>query len=104
MNAQRDIQRGGKEGGRRDRIGTKGRVYRNSLMIVYASCRYNSTITENGLFTTIQCLPDDGGLIDSHNASVLLAKRGQAYVRRDDQLVGIDNKLRPYHYQTYAGE
>ena len=68
------------------------------------SCRYPSSITENGLFSTIQCLPDVGGLIDSHNASILLARRGMAYVRREDQLIGIDNKLRPYHYQTHAGE
>ena len=68
------------------------------------SFRYHSSITDNGQFTSIQCRADTAGLIESHNVSALLAKRGMAYVQPTDHLVGLDNRFRPYHFQTYAGE
>ena len=65
--------------------------------------RYGSAIESDLVTSSIQCLPPLEGIIDSHNVSVVLANRGMAYVRPEDNLVALDNKLRPYHFQTHAG-
>lgn len=73
------------------------------IVIMYQFFRYNSSITDSGDASTIECLPDLVGIIDSHNATAVLANRGTAYVDPLDHLVALDNRLRPYHFQTHAG-
>ena len=65
--------------------------------------RYRATIDGNGITATIECKPELGGIIDSHNVTVVLGRRGNSMVRLSDNIISLDNKLRPYHFQTHAG-
>lgn len=75
-----------------------------NFMTFWFLLRYGSTIESNLISTSIECLPALDGLIESHNASVVLARRGMAFVSPQANLVALDNSLRPYHFQTHAGE
>ena len=66
--------------------------------------RYGSSIVPGGVESAIECMPEMGAsVIDSHNVTAILGRRGTAYVSLGDHLVGLDNNLRPYHFQTHAG-
>ena len=65
--------------------------------------RYRTTIADNGYLATVECNPELGGVIDSHNVTVVLGRHGNSLVRLQDNIVSLDNKLRPYHFQTHAG-
>lgn len=70
--------------------------------VVCCRHRYSSSIEENGVGASIECKPSMGSLIESHNVTAVLAKRGNVHV--DSILLGIDNKFKPYHFQTHAGD
>ena len=64
--------------------------------------RYGAAIDDDGVKGYIKCLPMDCQ-VASWNVSALLAFSGLSHVPSQDYLLAVDNKLRPYHIQSYAG-
>ncbi len=63
--------------------------------------RYGSTSDTRGLYTSIDCLPVCR--VASMNVTAILARRGNSLAREQDYVCSIDNNLRPYCLQIYAG-
>lgn len=50
----------------------------------------------------VACLTNTTNIIDSMNVSLTLEERGSSFIPLNRYIVGIDNQLRPYSYQTHA--
>ncbi len=78
-------------------------------MVYNKSCffyghRFSATRGTGGKDSTVECQPDLDGIIDSHNVSVILGRSGNSFIDQEANIVSLDNKLRPYHFQTHAGK
>lgn len=68
------------------------------------SCRYGLFLDDKNLRdATVNCLPENSFAIESSNATLILARRGNSHVPLDSELISLDNKLQPYTFQTHAG-
>ena len=65
---------------------------------------YGSTLDEDNLRdATVSCRPENTFAIESSDATVILGRRGNSLIPLDSELLSLDNKLKPYAFQTHAG-
>jgi len=67
------------------------------------SLRYIATYSAISGLSAIECQPNLDGIIDSHNITVVLGAHGNSVIATESNILSLDNKLRPYHFQTHAG-
>jgi len=61
-------------------------------------------LNDNGQYGRIECLPSTGYNVGAMNVTLITEDRGASIVDTAYPLVSFDNKLRPYHIVTHAGE